>query len=75
MKRSNGYISAHFEDSYGDTGDSLTVLNHKKYTGDELLRFLSKSKDPESIDVWLNRSQVQDLMVVVAFWLQETEEE
>lgn len=31
--------------------------------------------DYETLETWLDRTQVQDLMVVLAYWLQETEEE
>ena len=53
--------------------DALRVFNYVLV--DDPVLALQTMVDDSVGSVWLDRTQVQDLMVVLAYWLHETEEE
>lgn len=78
MTLKTGEIKERFDDSYyagGNSDDYLIVANFNGYEGKgPILRAHAFGPD-RNIDVWLNRSQVKDLMVVLGYFLHETEDE
>lgn len=69
-------IEQRFNDSYDkDSKDYLMAVNFSSFNDESSIMRLHSFGPEASVDIWLDRGQVEDLMVVLGYWLQETKEE